>query len=490
MARTLASLAKCCRIEGDGNISIAGLALDSRKVAPGYLFAALPGTRFDGLRFVPEAIERGARALLVAEDAQLPPLEPGIAVVRAAIPAQALARIAARFYVHQPVTIVAITGTNGKSSVAEFIRQIWRFMGFRAASMGTLGVSGPDLDDLNVKHTTPDVITLHENLAKMRRRAISHLAMEASSHGLAQYRMDGVRLTAGGFTNISRDHLDYHGDMEDYFNAKMRLFEELLAPTAAAVINMDAERADEVAERAQAHGLRLFGVGEHGNRLKLLQRRREGLGQHLLIRGQQREYRVYLPLVGDFQAANALLAAGLVVAAGGPEEEAVLALERLRGARGRMDLVGRTPEGAAVFVDYAHTPDALATALRALKPHVRGRLIVVFGAGGDRDTGKRPQMGQVAAEHADVVIVTDDNPRSEDPSDIRRQVLAGCPDAREVADRGEAIRQAVGMLEAGDILLVAGKGHETGQIIGDEVVPFSDHEEVRKALGLDAEEAA
>ncbi len=490
MARVLASLAKCCRIEGDGGLLISGLALDSRKVAPGFLFAALPGTRVNGLQFVPEAIERGARALLVAEDAQLPPLEPGIAVVRSPIPAQALARIAARFHVHQPVTIVAITGTNGKSSVAEFTRQIWQFMGFRAASMGTLGVFGPDLDDLNVQHTTPDVITLHENLARMRRRGISHLAMEASSHGLAQYRMDGVRLTAGGFTNISRDHLDYHGSMEDYFNAKMRLFEELLNPTASAVVNMDAGRAGEVAGRAQAHGLRLFGIGAAGEQLKLLQRRLEGLGQHLHIRGQKREYRIYLPLVGDFQVANALLAAGLVIAAGGPEEEAVLALERLRGARGRMEMVGRTEDGAAVFVDYAHTPDALATALDALRPYVRGRLIVVFGAGGDRDAGKRPQMGQAAAEHADVVIVTDDNPRSEEPADIRRQVLAGCPGALEVGDRADAIRQAVGMLEAGDILLVAGKGHETGQIIGEEVLPFSDHEEVRKALGLEAEEAA
>ncbi len=483
MARPLKSLAKCCRIEGPDNILITGLALDSRLVRPGYLFAALPGTRYDGLQFVPDALERGARAVLVKDDAKLPPLPEGVAVVRAAIPAQALAHIAARFYVHQPVTIVAITGTNGKSTVAEFTQQIWAFMGFRAASMGTLGVRGPeDLSDLNVSHTTPDVITLHEVLAKMRRRGISHLSMEASSHGLAQYRMDGVRLTAGGYTNLSRDHLDYHGSMDAYFEAKMRLFEELLNPPAAAVINMDGARAEEVAARAGGRGLCVFGVGEAGEKLKILFRRLEGLGQHLHIRGEKREYRIFLPLVGTFQAENALVAAGLVIAAGGPEEEAVLGLERLKGARGRMELVGRTREGAPVFVDYAHTPDALRQALSALRPYVKGRLVVVFGAGGDRDAGKRPEMGKVAAELADVVIVTDDNPRSEEPADIRAQVMAGCPQAREIAGRTEAIAAAIAMLRAGDILLVAGKGHETGQEVAGEILPFSDHEEIRKCL--------
>ena len=483
MGRVLKSLAKCCRIEGPEDVHITGLALDSRLVKPGFLFAALPGTRYDGLQFVADALERGARALLVKENAQLPPLPEGVAVVRAARPAQALAHIAARYYVHMPVTIVAVTGTNGKSSVAEFTRQIWTFMGFRAASMGTLGVKGPeDLHDLNVSHTTPDVITLHEVLAKMRRRGISHLAMEASSHGLAQYRMDGVRLTAGGYTHLSRDHLDYHGDMDAYFAAKMRLFEELLTPPAPAVVNMDGARAEEVAALAASRGLRVFGVGAAGDRLKILSRRLEGLGQHLHIRGRNREYRIFLPLVGTFQAENALLAAGLVIAAGGPEEEAVLGLERLRGARGRMELVGRARPGAAVFVDYAHTPDALRQALAALRPYVKGRLVVVFGAGGDRDAGKRPQMGAVAAELADVVIVTDDNPRSEDPAEIRAQVLAGCPQAREIGDRAEAIAAAISMLRAGDILLVAGKGHETGQIVGDEVLAFSDHEEIERCL--------
>ena len=485
MARALKHLAKCCRVQGNGEMCITGLALDSRLVKPGYLFAALPGTRLDGLQFVPDALERGATALLVAEEAALPPLPEGVAVVRSANPARALAHIAARFYVHQPVTIVAVTGTNGKSSVAEFTRQIWSFMGFRAASMGTLGVHGPDIDDLNVAHTTPDVITLHANLAKMRRRAISHLVMEASSHGLQQYRMDGVRLTAGAFTNLSRDHLDYHGDMEHYFAAKMRLFRELLHPTAGAVINMDVAEGPEVAQIARHHSLRVLEVGEAGSGLKLLSRRLEGLGQHLHIRGRRREYRIFLPLVGDFQAANALVAAGLVIAAGGPEEEAILGLERLRGARGRMELVGRRENGAAVFVDYAHTPDALATALRALRPYARGRLVVVFGAGGDRDKGKRALMGQAAARHADVVIVTDDNPRSEEPAEIRRQILAGCPGAEEVAGRAAAIARAVKALRAGDILLVAGKGHETGQEIQGEIHPFSDHEEIRKALGME-----
>ena len=486
MGRPLKHLAKCCRVEGPADMPVAGLTLDSRRVAPGYLFAALPGTKFDGLQFVPDALERGAKALLVAESAMLPDLPGGVAVVRAQNPARALAHITARFYVHQPVTITAVTGTNGKSSVAEFTRQIWAFMGFRAASMGTLGVAGPGLDDLNVRHTTPDVITLHEMLMHMRLRGISHLAMEASSHGLAQYRMDGVRLTAGAFTNLSRDHLDYHGDMDAYFGAKMRLFEELLHPPAAAVVNMDAAEGDEVARCATRHGLRVFGTGEAGESLRLLSRRLEGLGQHLHLQTARREYRIFLPLVGEFQAENALVAAGLVIASGGPEEEAVLGLERLRGARGRMELVGRTDAGAPVFVDYAHTPDALAQALRALRPHVKGRLIVVFGAGGDRDKGKRPEMGKVAARLADVVIVTDDNPRSEDPAAIRAAILKGAPEAEEIGDRAEAIASAIARLEVGDILLVAGKGHETGQIVGEKVLPFSDHEEILECLKKEA----
>ncbi len=486
MVRPLKHLAKCCRTEGPADMQIAGLALDSRLVKPGYLFAALPGTKYDGLQFVPDALERGARALLVAEDARLPALPEGVAVVRSENPARALAHIAARFYVHQPVTIVAVTGTNGKSSVAEFTRQIWAFMGFRAAAMGTLGVVGPDLDDLNVRHTTPDVITLHEMLAKMRLRGISHVAMEASSHGLAQYRMDGVRLTAGGFTNLSRDHLDYHGDMDAYFEAKMRLFEELLHPPAAAVVNMDAAEGAEVVRRAAKRGLMVFGAGEAGESLKLVSRRLEGLGQHLHMQTARREYRIFLPLVGAFQAENALVAAGLVIASGGPEEEAVLGLERLRGARGRMELVGRTGAGAPVFVDYAHTPDALAQALCSLRPYVKGRLIVVFGAGGGGDGGKRADMGAVAAKLADVVIVTDDNPRTEDPAAIRAAILKGAPGAEEIGDRAEAIASAIARLRHGDILLVAGKGHETGQIVDDEVLPFSDHEEILKHLEKDA----
>ena len=486
MGRPLKHLAKCCRVDGPAEMRVSGLALDSRLVKPGYLFAALPGTKFDGVQFVPDALERGAKALLVAENASLPPLPEDIAVVRSPNPARALAHIAARFYVHQPVTIVAVTGTNGKSSVAEFTRQIWAFMGFRAASMGTLGVNGPELSDLDVHHTTPDVITLHEMLMHMRLRGITHLAMEASSHGLAQYRMDGVRLTTGAFTNLSRDHLDYHGDMDAYFAAKMRLFEEVLHPPAAAVVNMDAADGGEVARRAAKRGLRVFGTGAAGDTLKLLSRRLEGLGQHLHIQAQKRDYRIFLPLVGEFQAENALVAAGLVIAAGGPEEEAILGLERLRGARGRMELVGRTDAGAPVFVDYAHTPDALAHALRALRPYVQGRLVVVFGAGGDRDAGKRPQMGQVAAHLADVVIVTDDNPRSEDPAAIRAAILQGAPQAEEIGDRAEAIASAIARLEPGDILLVAGKGHETGQIVGDTVLPFSDHDEILRCLKKEA----
>ena len=482
MSRRLKYLAKCCVIEGDGDMTIAGITADSRAVKPGYLFAALPGTRVDGAKFIPGAVEKGAVAILCGKDVKLPDLPEGVAVVRADNPARALSLIAARFYRHQPVTIVAVTGTNGKSSVAEFVRQIWAFMGFRAASMGTIGVFGPDLEGLKVSHTTPDPVHLHETLAKMRKKAISHLALEASSHGLAQYRLDGVRLSAGGYTNISRDHLDYHADMDGYFNAKMRLFEELLEPPAGAVINMDGARGAEAAERARARGLLVLDVGEAAEGLKLLERRPEGLGQQLRIRGRKREYRVYLPLVGRFQAENALVAAGLVIAAGGPEEEAIMGLERLTGARGRLDLAGRTMAGAVAFVDYAHTPDALRTALEALRPYARGRLVVVFGAGGDRDRGKRPQMGEAAAKLADVVIVTDDNPRSEDPARIRSEILAACPGAREIGDRSRAIAEALAMLEPGDVLLVAGKGHEKGQIVGDEVIPFSDHEEIERWL--------
>ncbi len=482
MSRRLKYLAKCCVIEGDGDMTIAGITADSRAVKPGYLFAALPGTRVDGAKFIPDAVKKGAVAILCGKDVKLPDLPDGVAVVRADNPARALSLIAARFYRHQPVTIVAVTGTNGKSSVAEFVRQIWAFMGFRAASMGTIGVFGPDLEGLKVSHTTPDPVHLHETLAKMRKKAISHLALEASSHGLAQYRLDGVRLSAGGYTNISRDHLDYHADMDGYFNAKMRLFEELLEPPAGAVINMDGARGAEAAERARARGLLVLEVGEAAEGLKLLERRPEGLGQQLRIRGRKREYRVYLPLVGRFQAENALVAAGLVIAAGGPEEEAIMGLERLTGARGRLDLAGRTRAGAVAFVDYAHTPDALRTALEALRPYARGRLVVVFGAGGDRDRGKRPQMGEAAAKLADVVIVTDDNPRSEDPARIRSEILAACPGAREIGDRSRAIAEALAMLEPGDVLLVAGKGHEKGQIVGDEVIPFSDHEEIERWL--------
>ncbi len=482
MAHELKNLARCCRIEGDGGIVITGITADSRKVEPGFLFAALPGTRVDGARFIPEALQRGAVAILAGEDVVLPDLPAGVAVVRSADPARALALIAARFHVHQPVTIVAVTGTNGKSSVAEFTRQIWAFMGFRAASMGTLGVSGPDLDDLDTGHTTPDAVHLHQVLAKMRKRAISHLAMEASSHGLAQRRLDGVRLSAGGFTNLSRDHLDYHGTMDEYLEAKMRLFEELLVPPAGAVVNVDGACGEQVARRAAARGLMVRRVGRKGRELCLRQVRREGLGQHLVIATRRREYKVFLPLAGRFQAENALLAAGLVIAAGGPEEEAIMALERLRGARGRLDLVGRLANGAPVFVDYAHTPDALRVALEALRPHARGRLVVVFGAGGDRDAGKRPRMGEAAAQGADVVIVTDDNPRGEEPGAIRAEILAACPGALEIGDRRKAIRAGLEMLEEGDILLVAGKGHETGQIVGDEVLPFSDHEEVERFI--------
>jgi UDP-N-acetylmuramoyl-L-alanyl-D-glutamate--2,6-diaminopimelate ligase len=469
--------------QGWGDIDIRGLTADSRAVEPGYLFAAILGEANDGGSFIPEALARGAAALLASPDVRIEGTS--LPILRDRNVRRGLALMAARFHPRQPDTVVAVTGTNGKTSVVAFVRQIWEIMGLRAASLGTVGLVAPDIDE-PVAHTTPDPVALHAVLAKLAKGGVTHLALEASSHGLKQCRLDGVRFAAGAFTNLSRDHLDYHADVEDYFEAKARLFTELLLPGASAVINTDTAEGLRMAKLAGERGLVVLTVGAEGETIKLVGRERKGLAQQLIVSAEQQEFEIFLPLVGDFQASNALVAAGLAVAAGGQVALVLRSLEYLKGARGRLELVATSGKGAPVFVDYAHTPDALKHALLALRPYAPGRLVVVFGCGGDRDRGKRPLMGAVAAELADVTYVTDDNPRREDPADIRAAIMAACPGGIEVAGRSEAIGRAVEGLEDGDVLLVAGKGHETGQIIGNEIVPYSDHEAVAAAVARSA----
>jgi UDP-N-acetylmuramoyl-L-alanyl-D-glutamate--2,6-diaminopimelate ligase len=457
---------------------IAGLAADSRQVKPGYLFAALPGVNTDGARFIADAVSSGAAAVLVSEGMQV---EADVAVITDADPRRRLALIAARFFGAQPETAVAVTGTNGKTSVASFVRQLWAGEGYQAASLGTVGVVGPR-GTQTLRHTTPDPIELHAILAGLAQDGVTHLALEASSHGLQQRRLDGVAFQAGAFTNISRDHMDYHATFEDYFAQKLRLFTELLEPGAAAVIDMDSDASKRVAEAAKTRGLKIITVGRNGETLRLLTADIDGFAQRLVVEHAGTRHEVGLPLVGDFQAANALVAAGLVMATGASANAVLPRLADLQGARGRLDLAGTAPSGAPIFIDYAHTPDALAKALDALRPYVANRLLVVFGCGGDRDKGKRPQMGAAAVDRADLAIVTDDNPRSEDPATIRSEILAAAKGATEIGDRGQAIAEAVAMLQEGDVLLVAGKGHETGQTVGTTVIPFSDHDAVTAAL--------
>jgi UDP-N-acetylmuramoyl-L-alanyl-D-glutamate--2,6-diaminopimelate ligase len=461
------------------DIKVSGVTADSRTVKLGDVFVAIAGGKTDGARFIDSAIAAGALAV-VAERATATPLPAGIAVMRVANARRALASIAARFFPRQPRTIAAITGTSGKTSVAAFTRQIWAANGHRAASIGTIGIVSPRGESYGAL-TTPDPVELHSSLDALAGEGVSHLAIEASSHGLDQYRLDGLRIAAAAFTNITRDHLDYHQTFEAYLAAKLRLFAELLPAGAAAIINVDHEHADAVKSAAQARGLAITTVGRNGSGIRLLHSARDGFGQKLQLEHERKLYRIRLPLVGEFQAENALLAAGLAIATGDEAGAVFAALERLDGAKGRLERVGDS-RGAQIFIDYAHKPDALAKALEALRPYAAGRLLVVLGAGGDRDRGKRPLMGAVAAAKADRVIVTDDNPRSEDPAAIRAAIMAAAPGATEIGDRREAIRRAIADLRAGDILLIAGKGHETGQIIGDRIMPFSDHEAVAAAL--------
>ncbi len=462
-----------------GKTWIQGLTADSRAVQSGMLFAALPGSKADGAKFIPQAVAAGAAAILVGK--HVPVAECPVPVIRADDVRRVLALAAARFHARQPRSVVAVTGTNGKTSVTVFLRQIWEKAGHKAASLGTIGLVAPS-GAVEGNLTTPDPVRLHAMLADLAGDGVTHLALEASSHGLEQRRLDGVRLAAGAFTNLSRDHLDYHPTLQDYLAAKLRLFDTLLPKGAAAVVDADQAEAEAVKRIAAERGLDCLSVGRAGETLKLLSVTRMHDGSRLLVEAWGQKHYVALPLVGHFQISNALVAAALAIATGVEAANALAALAELKGASGRLELVGAHPAGALVFVDYAHTPDALANALQALRGHAEGRLVVVFGAGGDRDPGKRPLMGEAAAGNADRVIVTDDNPRSEDPAAIRKAVIAGAPGAREIGDRRRAIRKAIRKLQRGDILLIAGKGHETGQTIGDKVLPFSDQEEARQAL--------
>jgi UDP-N-acetylmuramoyl-L-alanyl-D-glutamate--2,6-diaminopimelate ligase len=460
------------------NIVVEGLTADSRAVKPGFVFAALSGVKADGAKFLADAKAKGAvAAVVLSETADIP----GLPLLRTSNPRRLLALAAARFYAEQPDTIVAVTGTNGKTSVSVFVRQIWAEMGFRAASLGTIGIVGPN-GTINLQHTTPDPVQMHAALAQLASEGVQHLAVEASSHGLDQHRLDGMRISAGAFTNLTRDHLDYHASFEAYFQAKMRLFEEVLQPGAVAVLNADIPEATEILRRVKIRGLVPFTVGHGGKNIRIVSTQQTDRGQMLRLAMVDGEFDVPLPLVGDFQASNAVVAAGLVLATGGEPSLVRHALASLKGATGRLELVATTDVGASVYVDYAHTPDAVETALKALRPSVSGKLSVVFGCGGDRDKGKRPLMAKAAAAHADYVYITDDNPRTEDAAAIRRDVRVGAPHAIEIADRAEAIAQSVQKLKHGDVLLVAGKGHELGQIIGQTTKPFSDHAAVAAAI--------
>ena len=466
------------------NPMITGIAVDSREVREGTLFAAMPGSRVHGAEFIQYALRMGAAAVLTdAAGAKLAAEElagSDAALVVSDSPREALARTAALWFGGQPATMIAVTGTNGKTSVSTFVRQIWVEMGLPAVNLGTTGVEGAWAAPL--AHTTPDPITLHRTLAEAAQNGITHAAMEASSHGLDQRRLDGVTLKAAGVTNFTQDHLDYHETFEAYFAAKAALFARVLPEDGTAVVNIDDEKGVDIAAIARARGCEVITVGRDGGDLHLQGQRFDATGQDLRFSWRGKTYQKRLNLIGGFQGDNVLLAAGLVIACGADPQEVFDTLPHLTTVRGRMQLAATRDNGAAVFVDYAHTPDAVATALAAMRPHVMGRLVAIVGAGGDRDRAKRPLMGQAAAENADMVIVTDDNPRSEDPASIRAAVLGGAPEAMEVGDRAEAILRGVDALEPGDALLIAGKGHETGQIVGDDVLPFDDVEQASVAV--------
>ena len=481
--KSLADLGLTAR--GGREAAVTGLAVDSRAVKQGMLFAALPGASAHGAEFIQYALRMGAGAVLT--DPAGAQVAAGVlsgsqaAVIVVQDPRQALAYAAALWFGAQPGCVVAVTGTNGKTSVANFTRQIWMTLGHAAINIGTTGVEGSW--EAPSPHTTPEPITLHRLLAEAAAAGVTHAAMEASSHGLDQRRMDGVRLKAAGFTNFTQDHLDYHHTFDAYFAAKAGLFDRLLPDDGIAVINMDDPRSADIAAIADRRGQRIVAVGRAaGNDLRLLSQRFDATGQDVRFIWGDQPHQIRLPLIGGFQAENVALAAGLAIGSGASPREVFAVLPQLQGVRGRMQLAARRSNGASVFVDYAHTPDALETALKALRPHVMGRIVVVFGAGGDRDTGKRPLMGAAARDHADVLYVTDDNPRSENPATIRAAIMATCPDANEVGDRAEAILLGVDALGPGDALLIAGKGHESGQTIAGNVYPFDDVEQASVAV--------
>ena len=480
LARLLEAAGRAEQGEGD----VTGCAIDHRKVAPGTVFGAFPGTRVNGEEFIAAAIEAGAIAVVARPEAVVE----GALHIADANPRQAFARIAAGFFRPVPETIVAVTGTNGKTSTVEMTRQLWRMAGERAASIGTLGVTTPD-ESVSTGLTTPDIVTFLANMAGLAREGVTHVAYEASSHGLSQYRNEGVPVAAAAFTNLSRDHLDYHPTMEDYFAAKMRLFDEVVSDGASVVVWADeSEWVGKAIGHAQARGLRVLTVGEQGDFIRLLARTPTQLGQDLVLLHDGQERKLRLPLIGEYQVANALVSAGLVLATGGSASMTFDGVARLQPVRGRLERAAISASGAPIYVDYAHTPDALEAAIAALRPHVTGRLITVFGAGGDRDQGKRAPMGEAASRGSDVVIVTDDNPRGEDPAAIRAAVLAGAAsNTREIGDRRAAIAAAIAEAGRDDIVLIAGKGHETGQIIGAgdsmRILPFDDVEVARECAG-------
>jgi len=464
---------------------VTGFAIDNRKVAPGTVFGAFQGSQANGEDFIPAAVAAGAVAVVARPEAVID----GAIHIADPNPRRAFAMLAAAFFTPVPETVVAITGTNGKTSTVELTRQLWRMAGLRAASIGTLGVTTPD-ETVSTGLTTPDIVTFLANMTGLAREGVTHVAYEASSHGLSQFRNEGLAVKAGAFTNLSRDHLDYHADMDDYFAAKMRLFDDVVDDGGAAVIWADDAWSQRAIDHAERRGLELFTVGVKGTALRLVSRTPSQLGQTLEIAYEGTTRRVNLPLIGAYQAANALVAAGLVLATGGDPARTFDALGRVQPVRGRLERAAITGAGAPVYVDYAHTPDALSAAIAALRPHVEGRLVLVFGAGGDRDQGKRPEMGRIAAAEADVAIVTDDNPRGEDAAAIRAMVLAGAGSAAnvtEVSDRREAIVAAVAQAGRRDIVLIAGKGHEQGQIVGSganmRVLPFDDVAVVRESVG-------
>ena len=453
----------------DSKSEVTGFAIDHRRVAKGSIFGAFRGAVFNGEEFIEQAIARGAVAIVALPKAEVE----GVPLIGDDNPRRRFAELAAKFYEPYPENVVAVTGTNGKTSTVEMTRQIWRMTGHRSASIGTLGVTTSD-DQVKTGLTTPDIVTFLSNMTGLKRMGISHVAYEASSHGLDQHRAEGVPLAAAAFTNFSRDHLDYHPSMDAYFEAKMRLFDEVIEPGRIAVIWTDDAKSDEVIERAKKRGLRLMTVGRKGETIRLVEQTPTALGQSLILEHEGKEHRLALPLIGAYQASNVMTAAALVLATDAEWRAVFSAMGRVAPVRGRLERAVISRAGAPVYVDYAHTPDALEAAIMALKPHVEGKLIIVFGAGGDRDQGKRAPMGEVAMRLADVAIVTDDNPRGEDPAKIRADIMAGAPGAIEVAGRKDAIARALEMASSGDIVLLAGKGHETGQIVGTKVLPFDD----------------